>query len=60
MLLTDTKDALLKTFLQQSFIRERSLSIEQRGGGRFSKNLAKILRPSHYVKLFFDNPTEIK
>ena len=30
------------------------------GGGRFSKNLAKILRPPHYIKLFFDNPTEIK
>ena len=29
-------------------------------GRRSSKNLATILRPPHYVKLFFDNPTEIR
>ena len=52
--------SLIIEYLHRRSLRERSLSIEQRGGGRFSKNLANILRPPHYVKLFFDNPTEIK
>ena len=41
-------------------IREQSLSIEQRGAEDFPKFWQKFLRPPHYVKLFFDNPTEIK